>query len=254
MLRAISTGMTGLLAQQARLDVGAHNLANINTTGYKAQGVSFADLVYQQMGREGIPAQREGGATPPEGGGVYVAATPRDFSPGSLVQTGRPLDVAIRGRGFLQVRLPDGRFAYTRNGCLTLDSQGRLVTLQGHILDPPITLPPDFQSLTLHFDGRVTITTSNGQQEEVGRLTLYAFNNPAGLLALGEGLYLPTAASGEAVVDETSTLAQGFLEASNVDLAREMGTLLETQRAYQLNARVIRAADEMWEMANSLRR
>ncbi|WP_027718830.1 flagellar hook-basal body protein [Desulfovirgula thermocuniculi] len=253
MLRAISTATAGLLAQQARVDAAAHNLANANTEGYKAQGVAFADLLYQQMGKEGIPARREGEATPPAGSGAYVAATPRDFSPGPLVQTGRPLDVAVSGPGMLRVSLPDGRYAYTRCGILAVDARGRLVTRQGYPLDPPVNLPLDFQSLTLNSNGLVTITTSNGQQE-AGRIVLYSFANPSGLLALGENLFLPTEASGEAVADENSTLVQGFLEASNVDLAGEMGGLLEAQRAYQLNARVIRAADEMWEMANSLRR
>lgn len=253
MLRAISTATAGLWAQQARVDAVAHNLANASTDGYKAQGVAFADLLYQQMGKEGIPARREEGATPPAGSGAYVAATPRDFSPGSLVQTGRSLDVAVTGRGFLRVQLPDGRHAYTRCGALVVDAQGRLASRQGYPLDPPVNLPPDLRSLTINSRGLVTITTSNGQQE-AGRIALYSFTNPQGLLALGENLFLPTEASGEEVADEASTILQGFLETSNVDPVAEMGALLEAQRAYQLNARVIRAADEIWEMANSLRR
>ncbi len=266
MLRALSTGAAGLTAQQIRLDTCANNLANINTYGYKKQGVSFADLLYQEMGREGIPAERKAppgantpGPTPPEGSGVRVAAVSRDFCPGSLIRTGRPLDVAIQGKGFFRVRLPGGAYAYTRAGMLTVDADGRLITQQGYPLEPEIILPPGYQSVTLHSDGRVTIINSDRQQEEVGRLALYSFTNPAGLAARGENLYLPTAASGEPVeyypgTGGAGTLIQGCLEASNVDLTIELTSLIEAQRIYQLNLRVISSADEMWSMANNLRK
>ncbi|RKO66925.1 flagellar basal-body rod protein FlgG [Desulfofundulus salinus] len=266
MLRALSTGAAGLAAQQICLDTCANNLANINTQAYKKQGVSFADLLYQEMGREGIPAERQTapgantpGPTPPEGGGVRAAAISRDFRPGSLIRTGRPLDVAIQGKGFFRVQLPGGEYAYTRNGRFTVSSDGRLSTEQGYPLEPEIILPPGYQSVTLHSDGRVTIINSDRQQEEVGRLTLYSFTNPAGLAARGENLYLPTAASGEAAeyypgTGGAGTLIQGCLETSNADLAIELTGLIEAQRAYQLNLRVISSADEIWSMANNLRK
>ncbi|AEG15329.1 flagellar basal-body rod protein FlgG [Desulfofundulus kuznetsovii DSM 6115] len=265
MLRALSTGAAGLTAQQIRLDTCANNLANINTQAYKKQGVSFADLLYQEMGREGIPAERQTapgantpGPTPPEGGGVRAAAISRDFRPGSLIRTGRPLDVAIQGKGFFRVQLPGGEYAYTRNGRFTVSSDGRLITEQGYPLEPEIILPPEYQSVTLHSDGRVTII-NNDRQEEAGRLTLYSFPNPAGLAARGDSLYLATAASGEPDEDYpgssvTGTLIQGCLEASNVALTIELTSLIEAQRVYQLNLRVVSSADEIWSMANNLRK
>jgi flagellar basal-body rod protein FlgG len=266
MLRALSTGAAGLYVQQLRLDTCASNLANINTSGYKRQEVSFADLLYQEMGREGIPAERQvlpgafnPGPTPPEGSGVRVAAVTRDFRPGSLIRTGQPLDAAIQGDGFFRVRLPGGEYAYTRNGRFTVDSGGRLVTEQGYPLDPEIVLPDGYRSVTLHSDGRVTIINSDRQEEEAGRLTLYSFTNPAGLAARGENLYLATTASGGAVEFQPGNggmgaLIPGCLEASNSDLTVEMTALVEAQRAYQLSLRVVGTADEMWGMANNLRK
>ncbi|MGB9826838.1 MAG: flagellar hook-basal body protein, partial [Desulfofundulus sp.] len=221
---------------------------------------------YREMGWEGIPAEKEvppgsgtPGPTPPEGSGVRVAAVSRDFRPGGLIRTGWPLDVAIQGEGFFRVRLPGGEYAYTRAGSLTVGADGRLLTQQGYPLEPEIILPPGYQSVTLHSDGRVTIINSDRQQEEVGRLTLYSFTNPAGLAARGENLYLATAASGQPVQEypgsgATGTLVPGCLEASNVDLTEEIASLVEAQRVYQLNLRVVGAADEMWSMANNLRK
>ncbi|MBE3588279.1 MAG: flagellar basal-body rod protein FlgG [Thermoanaerobacteraceae bacterium] len=278
MLRALSTGAASMAAQQIRLNTGANNLANINTAGYKRQGVTFADLLYQEVGREGIPnvpgaappAAAAAAGTPPQatagaalppqaGGGVRVVTTPRDFSPGALIRTGRPLDVAIQGEGFFRVLLPNGQYAYTRAGSFTVDATGRIVTQQGYLLDPEITLPPGYSSLTLHSDGRVTIINSDQQYQELGRLSLYTFNNPAGLASRGDNLYLETAESGPPVAglpeqNGAGSLAQGWLEGSNADITRELVDLIEAQRAYQLDLQVVRTADELWSMANNMRK
>ncbi|HHW43742.1 MAG TPA: flagellar hook-basal body complex protein [Desulfotomaculum sp.] len=284
MLRALSTGAAGLAAQQIRLNTGANNLANINTAGYKRQGVTFADLLYQEVSREGIPnvpgaappaANPPGGAAPgapavpgaaagaaapvQAGSGVRVVTTPRDFRPGALIRTGRPLDAAIQGEGFFRVLLPNGQYAYTRAGSFTVDATGRIVTQQGYLLDPEISLPPGYSSLTLHSDGRVTIINSEQQYEELGRLSLYTFNNPAGLASRGDNLYLATAESGPPVAgfpeqNGVGSLAQGWLEGSNADITRELVDLIEAQRAYQLDLQVVRTADELWSMANNMRK
>ncbi|MEW6423409.1 MAG: flagellar basal-body rod protein FlgG [Bacillota bacterium] len=260
MLRTIVNGRAGVIAQQIRLDTIANNMANVNTTAFKKQAVSFADLLYQEMNAAGRPVEKEpAAANPVHGAGVKVAALPRDFSPGVQILTGRPLDIAITGEGFLQVELPDGRYAYTRNGVLNVTPEGDLVDGNGYPLSPGITLPENYQGITVRFDGTVLAAGEDGALAEVGQLSLYRFVNPAGLEAFGNNLYLATPASGEPLEGTPGeagfgVLRQGYLEASNVDLTREMTCLIETQRAYQVALRVIQNAEELWNIANNLRK
>ncbi|OAT79916.1 flagellar basal-body rod protein FlgG [Desulfotomaculum copahuensis] len=271
MLRALYNGVSGMTAQQSMLDVGSNNIANINTTGFKKSEISFNDLIYQQMGAEGIPAVPSNGtgggtgangATPPvvaptSGTGVRVAATMRDFRQGSLLQTGRPLDVAIDGQGFFKVTLPDGTSAYTRDGSFNVDANGNLVTLQGYQVAPNITVTTPYSAIEITRDGNVNVTDSQGNVTNAGQLELYTFNNPEGLVALGDNLYATSAASGQETQIDLSqnssvSLRAGYLEGSNVNPAEEMTRLIVAQRAYEMNAGTVRTADQIWGLANSL--
>lgn len=271
MLRALYNGVSGMTAQQSLLDVGSNNIANINTTGFKKSEVSFNDLIYQQMGAEGIPAvpatgtaagTGANGTTPPvvaptAGTGVRVAATVRDFRQGSLLQTGRPLDVAINGQGFFKVTLPDGSSAYTRDGSFNVDANGNLVTLQGYPVSPGISVTPPYSAIEITRDGNVNVTDNQGNVTNAGQIQLYNFNNPEGLVALGDNLYAASAASGqETQIDlsqtSTTSLRAGYLEGSNVNPAEEMTRLIVAQRAYEMSANTVRTADQIWSLANNL--
>ncbi|MCL6447160.1 MAG: flagellar basal-body rod protein FlgG [Armatimonadetes bacterium] len=261
MLRTIDTGRAGIIAQQTRLDTVANNLANVNTPAFKRQEVSFADLLYQEMNAAGRPVEKENpaGADPVHGTGARAAAVTKNFSGGALITTGRPLDLAIAGEGFLQVELPDGRYAYTRSGALNIAPDGTLVVDRGYPLAPGITLPGNYREITISFDGTVLVGGEDGAPEEAGRLSLYRFVNPAGLDALGNNLYVPTPASGEPVEGTPGqggfgVFRPGCLESSNVDLTREMVSLVETQRAAQIALRMVQNAEEMWNIANNLRK
>jgi len=264
MLRILRNGYTGLIAQQIRLDTIANNIANVNTTGFKKQDVSFADLLYQQAGPAGRPVEAVSPATTREGGGVQVAAVPRDFSQAVVVgtiqlddvDTGRTLDLAVEGEGFFCVELPGGGYAFTRSGNFHLDASGRLINENGYALSPSFTLPPEDYSILVCPDGTIKAKSENSS-EAAGQINLYRFVNPAGLEAKGDNLYLPTLASGQPEEGRPGeagmgSLRQGCLEASNVDLASEMAGLIETQRAYEVSLRLVSSADEMWRMANDL--
>ncbi len=253
MIRALRTAATGMEAMQKRIDVTAHNIANVNTTGYRRQRAEFQDLLYDT---ERMPGASTGdGTTLPTGiqvgEGVRLVSTTMELRQGTLQQTGNPLDLAIEGRGFLQVVQPNGEIAYTRAGNLKVDAEGRLVTVDGFLVEPAVTIPPDATSVTISPDGVISVTTpGQTSAQEVGRIELAGFPNPAGLQAIGRSLYLPTAASGEPAVAQPGTeglgtLAQGFLEGSNVQVVTEMIDLIASQRAYEVNQRVIQAADEM---------
>jgi len=266
LLRILRNGYTGLIAQQIRLDTVANNIANVNTSGFKKQDVSFADLFYKQAGPAGRPVEAVPTAAAGEGGGVQVAAVPRDFSQAVVVgttrlddvNTGRNLDLAVEGEGFFRVELPGGEYAFTRSGNFHLDASGRLVNENGYALSPSFTLPPEEHSIVICPDGRIEVKSGNSS-EAAGQINLYRFVNPAGLEAKGDDLYLPTSASGQPEEGRPGeagmgSLRQGCLEASNVDLASEMAGLIETQRAYQAGLRVVSSANEMWSMANDLRK
>jgi flagellar basal-body rod protein FlgG len=259
MFRALQVAATGMAAQETKLDTVANNLANANTTGYKKQEVEFEDLLYQNLRAAGPTANGIAPSSTQVGSGARVIATSRAFAQGPILQTGNPLDVAIEGNGFLTVQRPNGDLAYTRSGSLKLDAQGRLVTTDGLPIEPAITVPPDATSVTIAPDGTVSVMQPNNPQPaQVGQLQLATFPNPAGLVSLGHNLYEPNAAAGEpnvgpAARDGRGSFLQNALEGSNVDVVTEMIGLIRTQRAYEINSKVISAADEMLRNATNLR-
>lgn len=260
MFRSLATAASGMEAQQTKLDVTANNIANVSTNGFKKGRAEFADLMYQELRPAGAPTA--GGATAPGptevGLGTRLAGTSRSLAQGELHQTGGSLDLAIEGHGFLPVTLPGGQTAYTRNGALGLSAEGRLVTADGHAVGE-ITVPPDAQAVTISADGKVSARLPNeAQPVELGQLQLATFANPGGLAAEGGTLFRETAASGAAVLGPpgeggAGSLRQGMLEVSNVNVVEEMIDLISGQRAYEINSRVIRAADEMLGQTAQLR-
>jgi len=242
-MQALWIAATGMKGQELRINVISNNLANINTPGFKASRIDFEDLIYQSLKAAG--ATSAGGNQIPTGMdiglGVRPAAVQKLFLQGDYHQTQNPLDLAIEGKGFFKVTMPDGTVAYTRSGAFKLDSEGRLVTSDGYPVDPEIVIPPEATSITISSDGTVSVTIP-GQvsAQEVGRLELADFVNPAGLKAIGKNLFLPTAASGDPTTgnpgeDGLGTIAQGFLEMSNVDLVTELVEMIMAQRAYEIN-------------------
>jgi len=260
MMRSLSTAATGMEAQETRLDVTANNIANSSTPGYKRMRAEFADLMYQKVRAPGAPTAQ--GARSPTGVqvgmGVRVAGTQRSFSEGDLRQTGNSLDVAIEGAGFFAVQMPGDRVAYTRDGAFKLDAEGRLVNTEGYPLASEVTIPPDAQSIAIGADGTVTaVIAGDPAPLEVGKLELVNFANPAGLSAEGKNLFTETAASGTPITgtpgeEGMGTLMQGSLELSNVKVVEEMIDLIAGQRAYEVNARVVKAADEMLQQTAGL--
>jgi len=262
MIRAMYTAASGMNAQQANIDNIAHNLANVNTTGFKKSRVEFEDLVYQKIKAAGSPSSSEGESPIglEAGLGSRAVATSRNFTSGNLRSTGSPLDIAIEGQGFFQVSLPGGEVGYTRAGALHLNGQGQIVTADGVAVEPAITIPANATSVSISKDGIVSVAVP-GQTEtqQVGTIELANFQNPAGLQARGGNLYVATTASGDPVTgapgsDGLGSVVQGFLEDSNVSVVEEMVNMILGQRAYEANSRVIRAADEMLQQVNQLSR
>ena len=262
MIRALYTAASGMNAQQANIDNIANNLSNVNTTGFKKSRVEFEDLVYEQAKAPGSPTSTSGEAPVglEYGLGTRPIATARDFQAGNLRATNGPLDLAIEGRGFFQVTLPDGQVAYTRAGNLHLNAEGLVVTNEGYPVQPQITIPANATSVSVSKDGIVSAAIQ-GQTapQQVGTLELASFQNPAGLKALGGNLFVASTASGEPVtgtpgLDGMGTLAQGFLEDSNVSVVEEMVNMILGQRAYEANSKVVRTADEMLQQVNNLAR
>ena len=261
MIRALSTAATGMEAQQTRLDVTSNNIANVSTTGYKRVRAEFEDLMYQT---ERAPGSTTGQGTKAPTGvqigmGVRTIATQRMHDEGSLQQTGNPLDVAIEGNGFYPINLPSGQVAYTRDGTFKMDNEGRVVNSEGYPLATDINIPADAQSVTIGGDGVVSVILPNEPEPvQLGQIQLANFANPAGLSTMGKNLYTETAASGTPILsnpgtDGTGTLSQGALELSNVKVVEEMIDLISGQRAYEVNSRVIKAADEMLQQTANLR-
>ncbi len=261
MIRALSTAATGMEAQQTRLDVTANNIANVSTTGYKRSRAEFEDLMYQT---ERAPGSTTGQGTRSPTGvqigmGVRTVATQRMHEEGSLSQTGNALDLAVEGDGMYPITLPTGQTAYTRDGAFKLDAEGRMVNSEGYPLATDINIPPDAQSVTIGADGQVSVILPNeAEPVSLGQIQLATFANPAGLQAMGKNLYTETAASGTPVLanpgqDGAGTLSQGALELSNVKVVEEMIDLISGQRAYEVNSRVIKAADEMLQQTANLR-
>ncbi|MDN5346771.1 MAG: flagellar basal-body rod protein FlgG [Clostridia bacterium] len=260
MLKALWSGAAGMTAQMALLDSLANDLANVNTPAYKKSEVNFADLAYRPVEERGLPVNRQTpGQLPMVGSGARVNEMAKIFTQGPLVETGNPWHLAIEGRGFLAVEMPDGGLAFTRDGSFHRDAGGSLVTATGHKVVLPFSLPEEYAEVKIKPTGEVSVIHVDGTQEELGRLEIYLVPNPAGMEYLGDNLYRPTAASGEATAglpgeEGAGLLRQGFLEAANVDLAETMTKMILAQRAYEISSRAIRSADEMWSLANNLRR
>ncbi len=259
MLRSLHIARTGLDAQQTQLDVISNNLANVNTVGFKRGQAVFEDLLYQVIRQPGAQSSQQ--TQIPSGlqlgVGVQTVATEKLFGQGGVQQTENPLDVAINGRGFYQILMPDGSTAYTRSGAFQVDSQGMLVTSSGYQLQPAITIPSDLQTLTIARDGVVSATLSNGTVQQLGQIQLANFVNPAGLLSTGENLFTETAASGAPQVNNPGTnglgvLNQKFTESSNVNVAEELVNMIVAQRAFELNSRAITTSDQMLQRLTQL--
>ena len=262
MLRALRTAALGMSAQQAGVDNIANNLANVNTNGYKRSTIVFHDLLYQTVQAAG-QGEAGGGAQPASlqmGHGAAAIATVRNFTQGSFSETGNSLDLAINGEGFLQVLRPDGSIAYTRDGSFTLSADGAVVTQTGLALDPDLSIPAEAIEIHISQDGVVAVRVQ-GEPEmvEVGQIELARFSNPSGLNPLGGNLFEQTAASGEPSIgmagqEGLGVIRQGFLEASNVDVVKEMVDLIMAQRAYEINSKMVTTSDDMLQIANSLKR
>lgn len=253
MIRSLWIAKTGLDAQQTNMDVIANNLANVSTNGFKRQRAVFEDLMYQTLRQPGAQSSEQ--TTLPSGlqigTGVRPVATERLHSQGNLSQTDSSKDVAINGQGFFQVQMPDGTLAYTRDGSFQTDQNGQLVTNGGFPVQPAITIPANALSMTIGRDGTVSVTQQGQTQPvQVGQLTLSTFINDAGLESVGENLYQETQASG-APTDSTpglngaGLLYQGYVETSNVNVAEELVSMIQTQRAYEINSKAISTSDQM---------
>lgn len=265
MLDAMNIAATGMRTQQLNVDTIANNLANVNTTGFKKSRVNFVDLVTHgadaaAQSLAGTQAMPGLDAAQRSGAGVAVTAVDKLFDGGTLQKTGNALDLAISGDGFLEVARPDGSKAYTRGGSFKVDADGMLATATGQVLQPEIQIPPSATSVTVAVDGKVSVTTATSTTPiEVGRLTMARFSDAGALTVLGNGLYAASDASGEAISghggeDGMGTVAQGFLEGSNVKMVDEMVNLMIAQRAYEASVKVVQASDEMMGMVNNLRK
>ena len=251
MIRSLSSAATGMQAQSFLVDVTANNIANANTTGFKRAQVSFQDLIYSTL--RGPGNEVVGGLQVPTGlqvgNGVSIAGTENIFTQGPLDNTGNPLDVAIQGEGFFQITLPDGTFRYSRDGSFRLTATGQIVTTNGFLLTPPITIPSTTISITIATDG--TVTAFDGVNNTVvGNITLGRFPNPGGLSSEGSNLFRETPASGPVTLGTPGTtgfgtLQQGFLERSNVEVVTELVNLILAQRIFEFNTRVVRVSDDM---------
>lgn len=253
-MRALQIAATGMAAQQMRVETISNNLANMSTTGYNTRRAEFADLHYQQRSRAGTVSSTDGTILPTGvqlGLGVRPAAVSVDLAQGALSQTNGDLDLAIEGVGFIEVTLPSGQSAYTRDGALKRSGEGLIVTSEGYPVAPEITIPDDARSISINPDGEIYAYFANSPEAELlGQFNMVGFSNPKGLEAAGGNLFLETEASGAPIVstagqDGLGTLRQGYLEDSSVDAVREVTELIEAQRGYELNAKVISAADQM---------
>ena len=259
MTSALWVAKTGLDAQQTRMTVISNNLANTNTVGFKRGRAAFEDLLYQNVRQSGAQTSQQSQAAVglELGTGVRVTATERNFEQGNLLQTQNPLDLAINGRGFFQILMPDGTLGYSRNGSFQISSEGQMVTASGYELQPGINVPAEAQSLTVGNDGTVSVQLpGTAEPQVIGTLQLADFVNPAGLQAKGENLFIETGASGPPQTGipglaGLGRLNQGALESSNVNTVEELVNMIETQRAYELNSKAISASDQMLAYVNN---
>ena len=262
MVRSLFTAATGMIAQQTQVDVTSHNIANVNTMGYKKNRAEFADLMYQVMSYAGTPTSTT--TTHPTGIEVGLGVRPQAItkihSQGYFKETGNNLDMVIAGNGFFQVQMPDGTTAYTRNGAWKLDSDGNIVSDDGPQLVPNITIPADATQISIGIDGTVSVLQPGAQEmQQVGQIEIVNFINPAGLHSSGDNLFLETGASGAPIIgiagqDGLGQIKQGFVEMSNVQLVEEMTELITGQRAYEANSKAITTSDSMLQTTNELKR
>jgi len=260
-MKALLIAASGMMAQELNVEVISNNIANMRTTGFKRQRAEFQDLLYQDLRRQGASTSDTGTVVPTGvhiGSGVKTAATPRVMSQGNILMTEKDLDVAIRGDGFFRIRMPDGRTAYSRDGSFERDSIGQLVTVDGYIVEPGITVPDDARAISIDAEGLVqAFVATDSDPVDLGQIDLARFVNPAGLESIGDNLYLETPSSG---AEQTGTAAsegygmlqQGYLEQANVNPVSEISELIAAQRAYEMNSRVISAADEMMQSTSNI--
>lgn len=259
MTQALWIAKTGIDAQQTKMSVISNNLANASTTGFKRSRAIFEDLLYQNERQPGAQSSQDTTYSTGLmlGTGVRTVATEKLFSQGAAAQTDNPMDVAIEGKGFLQVLMPDGSLGYTRDGSLQVDAQGQLVTANGNPIQPAVTIPVDAQSVTIGVDGVVSVALQGtAATTQVGSLQLADFINPAGLQPVGSNLYVETTSSGSPQVGSPGlnglgSLRQGYIEGSNVNVVEELVSMIETQRAYEMNSRAISTADQMLQYVSN---
>ncbi len=261
-MKALHIAATGMLAQQLNVEVISNNIANLRTTGYKRQRAEFQDLLYQNIKRVGTNSSDSGTIAPSGiqiGLGVRTASTYRVMGQGDLQNTDKTLDMAIRGEGMFQIQLPDGQTAYTRAGSFELNAEGLLVTLDGYQVQPGITIPDDAREIAINAQGQVEVFTGTSTTSQIaGQVELARFVNKAGLEAIGDNLFLETPASGTASTGSPGSVGFGsvlqkFLEGSNVNAVGEISDLIAAQRAYEMNAKVITASDEMMRATSNVR-
>jgi len=263
MIRALYSAASGMKAQELNVDNIANNLANANTVGFKMRRAQFQDLMYQNVTAPGTAAGQQ--TTVPTGLqlglGTRAASNEVIFTQGAFTETDNPLDMVIQGNGFFQVRMPTGELAYTRAGQFSLDKNGNMVTSAGNALEPQITLPASAQAITIAADGTVSYTLPNQTAaQQAGQIQLASFQNPGGLNSLGGSLYAPTDASGDPTVgnpggtEGMGTLLQGYTEQSNVSIVDEFIDMIQAQRGYEANSKVVTAADNMYQQVNNLQR
>jgi len=261
-MQSVYIAATGMTAQELNVEVIANNIANLQTTGFKRSRAEFQDLLYQTIARVGTETTTQGNMLPVGieiGAGVKIAGTPRIMTQGALLPTGNELDLAIRGDGFFRILLPDGRTAYTRDGSFQTDGQGRLVTVNGFIVQPPITFPQNSHNITINAQGQVSVIVGTDTTPTLlGQLDLANFINPPGLAAIGDNLFIETVASGTPQVgfpadnNGLGSLQQGDLEQSNVNPVQQIADLIAAQRAYEMNSKVIVTADTMYQTVANL--
>jgi flagellar basal-body rod protein FlgG len=261
MTRSMWISATGMMAQQLNIDVIANNLANVNTTGFKKSRVDFEDLMYQKLNVSNSYHNSEQQNVPVQVGlGVRSVGVPKIYTNGSFQQTGTELDLAIEGEGFFQVLLPDGQIGYTRAGVFKKDAEGYITTPEGFLLEPTIQIPEDAHEIFISPEGRVSISKKGDTDtEEIGQMYLVDFPNPAGLENKGRNLVVETGASGKPFENTPGlyglgTIAQGYLEGSNVDIAEEMIQMIIAQRSYEINSKAIQTSDELLSLTNNLKR
>jgi flagellar basal-body rod protein FlgG len=260
-MRALYTAATGMAAQELNVQVISNNIANMRTTGYKKQRAAFQDLIYDHVRRVGAQASDQGTVIPVGvdiGGGVKTVGTPRSMTQGTLSITGNDLDVAIRGEGFFKIQMPDGTFTYTRDGTFSMDNQGRIVNAQGNLVQPTITVPTAASQLTINNAGQVSVIVPGSTTPTIlGSIGLTRFINKAGLSPIGDNLFVETPASGPpqdgtANLDGFGDMQQRNLEQANVEVVTEISDLIAAQRAYEMNAKVISAADQMLQSTSGM--